>query len=295
WGHGSCRIAFSRILTDSAVKVKSIFLGILLFYLILPYSLFFYFLLLKNEISLIKKAVSNDIRTAEFIVPTTVQGTEPGWEQFVGYSSVGFLSSTSTVTAPKIIVKAERYLKSWIRSIYNILRNRPRHQALKVETTTIDTEFPNDTIDFMKIDVQGAEENVLLGAHTMLQENRIRILYIEWSGEQEIIEILTRYGYEIYDSTYLVGPKIDDMQPFKDIGFECIKKISLSTGKLAYDLIIADDTVSASEAIRAVKKRRLGWIQTDLIAVSRNGKNAFLKACHQYSAEQANQSEDSIG
>jgi FkbM family methyltransferase len=55
---------------------------------------------------------------------------------------------------------------------------------LLVETTSIDTEFSvGEPIDFMKIDVQGGETRVLLGADGMLRTRRINLLYIEWSGD----------------------------------------------------------------------------------------------------------------
>ena len=230
---------------------------------------------LNNSISLIKKAVSDSIGTIKFIVPSVVQGIEPGWEKYVGYSSVGFLSFNLN-------------LKQKVRGIYNTVFKRPRPQIIKVKTTTIDKEFPNEEIDFMKIDVQGAEAKVLLGALTMLQANRIHVLYIEWSGEQEVIEILANNGYQIYDSIYIIGPKIHDVHPFEEIGFQYVGEGNLSTGKSAYKMILADANVSPVGAISEVKKRGLGWIETNLIAISENVKERFLTATKQYSEEQAN-------
>jgi hypothetical protein len=48
-----------------------------------------------DKITLIKKAVSDRVGKAEFTVPSVVQGTEPGWEKYAGYSSGGFLSPRS--------------------------------------------------------------------------------------------------------------------------------------------------------------------------------------------------------
>jgi FkbM family methyltransferase len=217
---------------------------------------------LNNKISLIEKAVSDDVGMASFVVPSVVQGTETDWGKYVGYSSVGFLSN-----APGVVSKAEQYLK--------------------VKTTTIDIEFPNEEIDFMKVDVQGGEAKVLRGAGTMLQENRIHVLYIEWSGEAEIVEILANYGYEIYDSNYVVGPKVHDPQPFQEIGFQIIGEGHLSTGEISYEMILVDDSVSPACAISEVRKRGLGWIQTDLIVISPNIKEQFLKATKRLSEEQA--------
>ncbi len=230
---------------------------------------------LDNDIRLVKKAVSDSAGTSRFIVGSVVQGTEPGWQKYSGYSSVGFLSSAY----------GAKYLKSKIQSIFSAVFRRPGTRILDVKTTTIDMEFPNEEIDFIKMDVQGAEEKVLQGASAALEENRIHILYIEWSGEQGVTDILASHGYQIYDSTYVVGPKTYDTRPFKDIGFHDITEINLSTGKIAYEMILADDNVSPTEAIREVKNQGLGWIQTDLIAINPNVKEQFLEATKKYIEE----------
>lgn len=227
---------------------------------------------LDNDVRLVKKAVSDSAGTSRFIVGSVVQGTEPDWQKYSGYSSVGFLSPAY----------GARYLKSKIQSIFSAVFKRPGTRILDVKTTTIDMEFPNEVINFIKMDVQGAEEKVLQGASTALEENRINVLYIEWSGEQGVTDILVNHGYQIYDSTYVVGPKTYDTQPFEDIGFRDISRINLSTGKTAYEMILADDNVSPAEAIREVKNRGLGWIQTDLIAINSNVKEQFLEATRKY-------------
>jgi FkbM family methyltransferase len=60
--------------------------------------------------------------------------------------------------------------------LYNIANRalkRPLPKKLTVETTSIDTEFLGEEIDFMKIDVQGGESDVLLGSNMMLRTQRI--------------------------------------------------------------------------------------------------------------------------
>ena len=85
----------------------------------------------------------------------------------------------------------------------------PPQQTLIVETTSIDTEFSvEELIDFMKMDVQGGEARVLLGADGMLRTRRINILYIEWSGDPGVVQALGHHGYRIYDSTYMAIPRI---------------------------------------------------------------------------------------
>ena len=230
-----------------------------------------------DNITLIKKAVSDRVGVAEFTVASVVQGTEPRWEKYAGYSSVGFLSSEVDDAQPSI----PRFLKRMIRRIAEGARRPP--PRLIVETTSIDTEFSvGEPIDFMKIDVQGGETRVLLGADGMLRTRRINLLYIEWSGDPGVVRALGHHGYRIYDSTYMATPRILDVKPFEKIGFEFIDEIKLSTGKVAYHLRLTSKKLSPSDAIEMVRKSSLGYIQTDLIAVSENTLGRFLEAAERY-------------
>lgn len=213
-----------------------------------------------KNIVLIKKALSDTMGKLDFFVPSTVEGTEPGWENFAGYSSVGYLSSLSRVNK-------EHY---------------PNGKTFQVDTVTMDSEFVSKHIDFAKIDVQGAETKVLLGAKQLLHENKIDVMYIEWSGESEIIDILSNSNYITYDSTYMVVPNVYDMAPFEAMGFKSIEKLQLSTGKIAYDMVLEEDGLTPLEAILQVKERKLGYIQTDIIAVSQPYHNFFLSSVAAY-------------
>ena len=227
---------------------------------------------LGDRVRLVEKAVSDRAGVSRFVVDSVVDGTEPGWQKYVGYSSVGFLASGAE----------PRYWKRILLKALGAVLGRPRPRFLEVETTSIDLELPGETIDFIKIDVQGAEAQVLRGAEVALAAGRIHLLYIEWAGEEEVPEILSGHGYQIYDSTYVAGARVRDPKPFEDIGFHCLGEIALSTGKPAFEMILKDDSVSPAEAIAKVKQRRLGWIQTDLIAVSKAAEDRFRAAARRY-------------
>lgn len=203
---------------------------------------------------------------------------EKGWEGYSGYSSVGFLTPDSTLSLKSIYRKT----KSFTENILRVLTARQSAQEIDVETTTLDREFINEEIDFLKIDVQGAEEKALKGANNMLSAEKIHILYVEWSGEKSIEELLQGHDYHIYDSTYIAGPIFDDIRPFEDIGFHVIDKIQLSTGNIAYEMLLERDDISPAEAIRKVKSKGLGWVQTDLIAVSSKSFTRFSDALSLY-------------
>jgi FkbM family methyltransferase len=227
---------------------------------------------LPNEITLVKKAVSDEVGTAKFLIGSVVHGGEPGWEDYAGYSSVGYLPENSL----------QSRLKALARKVMGVAFRKYRYQELMVETTTLDREFANETVNFVKIDVQGAEDKVLAGASEMLRSERIQMLYVEWAGDPKVIQLLADNQYCVYDSTYVVVPKVYDPRVLEDIGFRCIDEINLSTGKLAYEMVLSPDGDVPIDAIRAAKGHRgVDWIQTDLIAVSPQVCDRFLRVAKQ--------------
>jgi len=83
--------------------------------------------------------------------------------------------------------------------------------TLSVETTTLDRfcgERELAAIDILKLDVQGAEYDVLCGAEGMLERQALGLVYLElitaptYLGQhrlQEYLELFDRFGYELFD------------------------------------------------------------------------------------------------
>jgi FkbM family methyltransferase len=70
-------------------------------------------------------------------------------------------------------------------------------RAISVPSTTLDAVFPKETIDVLKVDVEGAEPEVILGAQKMIQEGRIKHIIMEWNPEvwsdRQILEEFDAY------------------------------------------------------------------------------------------------------
>ena len=54
---------------------------------------------------------------------------------------------------------------------------------LVVRLDTLDDLLPSETIDVLKIDVEGGESQVLLGAQRIINEKRVRHIIMEWNPE----------------------------------------------------------------------------------------------------------------
>ncbi len=209
-----------------------------------------------DNVELVTKAVSDKTGHADFFVSSTVSGTEPGWERFAGYSSVGLIPRTTG-----------DWLKQVVKLMIAPLRGMKDAHRIRVETTTLDKEFPTEHVDFLKVDVQGAESRVLLGAERLLEEGRIGLMYLEWSGDRLVEEILSCHGYEIYDSNYVAFSPDDDPGPFTRQKFEILGRINLSTGRKAFDMVYRGDSTELGAVLRGLNTPGGTWAQTDLIAV----------------------------
>ena len=100
-----------------------------------------------------------------------------------------------------------------INSIINFgkIYSNSTQKEVKVETTTIDSycqQYNIESIDILKIDVQGNELKVLQGAKRMLKETRVKLIfteisiapnYKEQSEIDEIIKLLRENEYKIFN------------------------------------------------------------------------------------------------
>lgn len=80
-------------------------------------------------------------------------------------------------------------------------------QKGKAKTIRLDSYWQkSDVIDILKIDVEGADFDVLLSAERLLQEKKIRFIQIEDSEHyklagrtfQDVIDFVRRFNYEVY-------------------------------------------------------------------------------------------------
>lgn len=207
------------------------------------------------HVQLIEKAVSNRRGRTTFFVDSTVQGDEPGWDDQVGYSSVGRIG-TSVAGA----------LNNYVLVGLAAVRRSRGATLLRVNTTTLDFELRGQVVDFLKVDVQGAERLVLRGAASALKSQRIKLMYLEWSGDVEVERLLDNAGYSIFDSVYVGSGPHTARRNFENSGFEVIDSIPLSTGQEAFEMIYRGSSADTGSVLRALNGSGQ-WIQTDLIAL----------------------------
>lgn len=207
-----------------------------------------------TNIELVKKAASSTTGVSSFRVLSTVQGGEKGWEKMSGYSSTGFLTSEKKTKPPPASAG---------------------FQEFTVDTVAI-ADLINSHVDFMKIDVQGGEFEVLKGCEPIMLNHGIDVMYVEFDGDRRIIELLNSLGYTIFDTDYLLIPKGDQRSLLDNIGFYDFKELNLSTGRKAYRAKLSlsnEEYCDFFDAFRA----QCGQIYTDLICVSEPFLSSFIQ------------------
>jgi len=77
-------------------------------------------------------------------------------------------------------------------------------QSIKVDSCSLDTFCKDrkiDTIDFLKVDVEGAELNVFIGAKELLSERKVKKILFEHNqstgNSESIYKLLNDFGYRI--------------------------------------------------------------------------------------------------
>ena len=112
-----------------------------------------------------------------------MQGSEPGWERYVGYSSLGYIVPAS---------KADH------------------EPTITVSTVRMTTSSVIDRVRFMKVDVQGGGLGALQSGGKAIAEGRIGMTFVEFNGAVGVMAYIAAAGSKMFDSEYLLIVNEDD-------------------------------------------------------------------------------------
>lgn len=188
--------------------------------------------------TIVRKAVADKEGEASFFVSSTAKGD---WQAMSGYSSVGYVMSDDQA--------------------------KENGKAIKVPVTTLDNSI-TEVIRFLKVDVQGGEMAVLRGAEKCFRRG-IEVLYVEFSGEEGILDHLFERDYVVFDHHYVLVPT----KTSPDLSFwDLTREVGLSTGTKALYAwpkeLPSDPGAFRSMFVR--EREKIGALQTDIIAVRRD-------------------------
>lgn len=158
-----------------------------------------------SGVRLHQKAVSSDRGTQDFYVPHIVQQSaeQNHWSDMAGYSSVGFLTPDGSIP--------------------------DQSKVIRVEKCRLD-DIVAEPVGLLKIDVQGTEFDVLDGAHRLLNQFGVDLIYSEFIGDTRVLELFEAKGYDVFDTAYMVFTPDNPVGPMLDRPMS----FPLSTGQRGY-------------------------------------------------------------
>jgi len=155
--------------------------------------------------------------------------------------------------------------------------SHPRSRdAVTVETCSLD-DVVGEHVRFCKIDVQGGELNVLKGAERLIASHGVDVFFVEFNGEEEILQYLQERGYVFFDSRYLLIASKRKPDP---ANWDAIRPVALSTGVEAYFGWAKNAPREYREYCEWLREqgRRIGGVYTDMVCVHRSYLPSFLVA-----------------
>jgi FkbM family methyltransferase len=203
-----------------------------------------------SRVTLHKTAVCDQAGDVCFFVSSVVTGNERGWEEHVGYSSLGYVVENSSPKAGT---------------------------SITVPAITLSEQI-KEHVRFCKIDVQGGEESVIRGATQLIQSHGVDIFYVEFGDRNEpILQFLSELGYIFFDNPYLLIPTRN--KPL-ETQWNIEKPVALSTGKEAYYAWPRNAPRPFDDycAWLHEETKKIGWVQTDMVCVHQSFMPEFLEA-----------------
>lgn len=195
------------------------------------------------RVTLHRVAVAERAGRARFTVPQVVQEG-----RLAGYSSTGFLGDGDG-------------------------------EAFDVGVVALD-DIVSEPVRFMKVDIQGGEIACLKGAETLLSKHGVDIIFIEFSGEAEVLSFFSSHGYTIYDHEYVLIPRGGKQVP---PDWRIIREGMQTTGIASckgWPPATRPTEASAYIAWMKAERRKIGSLFTDLVCVANGFHGRFVAAAN---------------
>lgn len=157
----------------------------------------------------------------------------------------------------------------------------PKGRDIQVRTVTVDESVGTRHVRFMKVDIQGGELKLLKGAGCALSQERIDLMFLEFTGQQAMLDYLLQFPVSIFDSHYMIVPKPNDAKLDAALSdWTVLNTAYLSTGQMRHICQPRSVPQSPAAYIEFFEEQRRNFqlIQTDLIVVSARFLSQFEHA-----------------
>ena len=201
-----------------------------------------------HRVKLIPVALAERAKKMPFFVPSVVtEDSEWGRRGMAGYSSVGFLKDTDETSANSIMVVCVK----------------------------ADDVVPKDqSVGFIKLDLQGGELNALKGMPRIMSNTYI--MWIEYIGKDPLlIDFIIDSGFIVFDTEYFfMGDPTDKAKSLFEVSRE---RITLSTNATAWFGFKKKPWNNFKEEFKHIQDN-MKMVQTDLLCVNKKHLDKFLHA-----------------
>lgn len=218
-----------------------------------------------SRIKLYKQAIADAVGSADFTVPRVVQTTDVWAEKgLAGYSSVGYLNDADDVALWR---RTARKLRGSVKHQVS-----PTMQTLTVDVTTIAASVQEQHLDFVKLDLQGAEYKAIVGMGDLLE--RTDMLWVEFSNQAGLFGLLKSKGFIIFDTNYLCAGT--SPEKLLEVGLQLRQELTLSTSQPA---VLAMRLTEQSDYIEwfVNAQKFVGLYQTDFLCINPGYAKQFMK------------------
>ncbi len=208
-----------------------------------------------SRVTLLRMAATDTTEPQWFYVSGTVQSGTPGWAGFEGSSSLGYLIGPDDDRVGK---------------------------GFRVSACRLDDVVDNREVIFTKMDIQGGEARALRGAASALNEGRLKVLFVEFGGDLNVLETMLDHGYEFYDHEYFLIPRSSgepDLGQWKDL-----REGTLSTNRRFYRAWPRNPPNRPEDFCEffRLESAKIGSVGTDLVFVSSEFMSKFEAALRDY-------------
>lgn len=170
-----------------------------------------------------------------------------------GYNAEVVQKAVSDCTATRQLFETSH---SPLSSFFPVL-DQDRTTAFEVPTTTLDDHFaPGASLDFIKIDVEGAEPLVYAGMQRIIHDNPSLCICMEWSSSQ-----FARSGFDpdaFFAQLTADGFEARSTDMERAAYGSCVSRASAATLEATNLLFVRNRTVASSTRRRSVERKRAG-------------------------------------
>lgn len=150
-------------------------------------------------------------------------------------------------------------------------------ESYSVKTVRLDSVI-KEPIDFLKVDVQGFERDVILGAEGLLSKGMVSYMLMEFQGDVQVLDLIADNGFYIFDAELFQTADMLKNSVYEGMPVTIHSEGTLSTGN-PFRRVLVDNRPKEFAAYSKFASSFVRW--TDLLCVHESKLIEFLQTAEQ--------------